>query len=176
MISKDQYDNLRNMFEFYVPLRGFKDNTAEDMYTYYRRPNSTGYTKPILGAEGRKTEAESPFGWIAAMAGSAIASNVKNEAKLALYYFVANRPDNGIATLSRTWFVHTPGDVDTNGKKIFRPAYPPFNEDLSTDAAKQAYDYLVSVNAVATMQQAAAEGVSSRKSMRMTHHNCWQIG
>lgn len=140
MISKDQYLNLRDMFEYYVPLRGFADNTAEDMYTYYRRPNSTGYTKPILAAEGRKTEAESPFGWIAAMAGSAIASNVKNEAKLALYYFVANRPDNGIATLSRTWFVHTPGDVDANGKKIFRPAYPPFNEDLSTDAAKQAYE------------------------------------
>lgn len=140
MISKDQYENLRDMFEYYVPLRGFKDNTAEDMYTYYRKPNSTGYTKPILGAEGRKTEAESPFGWIASMAGSAIASNVKNEAKLALYYFVANRPDNGVATLSRTWFVHTPGDVDANGKKIFRPAYPPFNEDLSSDAAKQAYE------------------------------------
>ena len=140
MISKDQYESLRNMFEYYVPLRGFKDNTAEDMYTYYRKPNSTGYTKPILGAEGRKTEAESPFGWIAAMAGSAIASNVKNEAKLALYYFVSNRPDNGIATLSRTWFVHTPGDVDANGKKIFKPAYPPFSEDLSSDAAKQAYE------------------------------------
>jgi hypothetical protein len=140
MISKDQYLNLRDMFEFYVPLRGFKDNTAEDMYTYYRRPNSTGYTKPILGAEGRKTEAESPFGWIAAMAGSAIASNVKNEAKLALYYFVANRPDNGIATLSRTWFVHTPGDVDANGKKIFRPAYPPFSEDLSSASAKADYE------------------------------------
>ena len=139
MISKDQYDNLRNMFEFYVPLRGFKDNTAEDMYTYYRKPNSTGYTKPILGAEGRKTEAESPFGWIAAMAGSAIASNVKNEAKLALYYFVSNRPDNGIATISRTWFVDS-GEVDERGKKIFKPAYPPFSEDLSSDAAKANYE------------------------------------
>lgn len=136
MISKEQYDNLRGMFEYYVPLRGFKDNTAEDMYTYYRRPNSTGYTKPILAAEGRKTEAESPFGWIASMAGSAIASNVKNEAKLALYYFVSNRPENGIATVSKTWYVHTPGDVDDNGKRIFRPAYPTFSEDLSTEEAK----------------------------------------
>lgn len=136
MISKEQYDNLRGMFEYYVPLRGFKDNTAEDMYTYYRRPNSTGYTKPILAAEGRKTEAESPFGWIASMAGSAIASNVKNEAKLALYYFVSNRPENGIATVSKTWYVHTPGDVDDNGKRIFRPAYPTFSENLSTEEAK----------------------------------------
>ena len=139
MISKDQYDSLRNMFEYYVPLRGFKDNTAEDMYTYYRKPNSTGYTKPILGAEGRKTEAESPFGWIAAMAGSAIASNVKNEAKLALYYFVSNRPENGIATISKTWFVDS-GEVDERGKKIFKPAYPPFSEDLSSDAAKANYE------------------------------------
>ena len=139
MISKDQYETLRDMFQFYVPLRGFKDNTAEDMYTYYRKPNSTGYTKPILGAEGRKTEAESPFGWIAAMAGSAIASNVKNEAKLALYYFVSNRPDNGVATISRTWFVDS-GEVDADGKKIFKPAYPPFTEDLSSDAAKAAYE------------------------------------
>ena len=139
MISKDQYENLRNMFEYYVPLRGFKDNTAEDMYTYYRKPNSTGYTKPILGAEGRKTEAKSPFGWIASMAGSAIASNVKNEAKLALYYFVSNRPNNGIATISRTWFVDS-GEVDERGKKIFKPAYPPFSEDLSSDEAKARYE------------------------------------
>lgn len=139
MISRDQYESLRNMFEYYVPLRGFKDNTAEDMYTYYRKPNSTGYTKPILGAEGRKTEAESPFGWIAAMAGSAVASNVKNQAKLALYYFVSNRPENGIATLSRTWFVDS-GEVDADGRKVFKPAYPPFTEDLSSDAAKASYE------------------------------------
>lgn len=139
MISKDQYLNLRDMFEYYVPLRGFKENTAEDMYTYYRKPNSTGYTKPILGAEGRKTEAESPFGWIAAMAGSAIASNVKNEAKLALYYFVSNRPENGIATISKTWFVDS-GEVDERGKKIFKPAYPPFSEDLSSAEGKAQYE------------------------------------
>ena len=139
MISKDQYEGLRDMFQFYVPLRGFKDNTAEDMYTYYSKPNKSGYTKPILAAEGRKTEAESPFGWIASMAGSAIASDVKNEAKLALYYFISNRPDNGIATISKTWFVDS-GEVDADGKAIFKPVYPPFSEDLSSDAAKANYE------------------------------------
>ena len=166
MISKDQYLNLRDMFDFYVPLRGFADNTAEDMYTYYRKPNSTGYTKPILGAEGRKTEAESPFGWIAAMAGSAIASNVKNEAKLALYYFVANRPDNGIATLSKTWFVHTPGDVDANGKKIFRPAYPPFSEDLSSASAKADYEVWQ-----ANMKNLQAQGLAYEAGQRLNLGN-----
>ena len=137
-ISKDQYETLRDMFKYYVPLRGFKDNTAEDMYTYYRQPNSTGYTKPILGAEGRKTEAESPFGWIASMANSAIASNVKNEAKLALYYFVSNRPGNGVATISKTWYMQT--GVDAEGKKIFSPTYPEFDANLSTEEAKAKYE------------------------------------
>ena len=138
MISKESYEKLKDMFKFYVPLRGFKDNTAEDMYTYYQSPNSTGYTKPILAAEGRSTEAESPFGWIASMASSAIASNVKNEARLALYYFIANRPDNGLATLSKTWYAHTPGDVTPDGKKIFRPSYPPLTPDMTAQEAKEA--------------------------------------
>lgn len=138
MISKESYEKLKDMFKFYVPLRGFKDNTAEDMYTYYQSPNSTGYTKPILAAEGRSTEAESPFGWIASMASSAIASNVKNEARLALYYFVVNRPDNGLATVSKTWYVHEPGDVTPDGKKIFRPSYPPLTPDMTAQEAKDA--------------------------------------
>lgn len=166
MISKEQYLNLRDMFEYYVPLRGFKDNTAEDMYTYYRKPNSTGYTKPILGAEGRKTEAESPFGWIASMAGSAIASNVKNEAKLALYYFVSNRPDNGIATVSKTWFVHTPGDVDANGKRIFRPAYPTFNEDLSSAEGKAQYEIWQ-----ANMKELQKQGLAYESGQRLNLGN-----
>ena len=159
MISKDQYESLRDMFEFYVPLRGFADNTAEDMYTYYRKPNSTGYTKPILAAGGRKTEAESPFGWIAAMAGSAIASNVKNEAKLALYYFVSNRPDNGVATISKTWYVHTPGDIDARGKKIFRPTYPQFEKGLSSEDAKLQYEaWLEHMNELREQGQAYESG------------------
>ena len=140
MISKEQYDTLREMFKFYVPLRGFKDNTAEDMYTYYRKPNSTGYIKPILAAEGRKTEAESPFGWIASMASSAIASNVKNEARLALYYFVANRPDNGLATLSKTWYKYSHTDLNS-GKRVFVPAYPEgLTPDMTAEEAKKAID------------------------------------
>lgn len=166
MISKEQYLNLRDMFEFYVPLRGFKDNTAEDMYTYYRKPNSTGYTKPILGAEGRKTEAESPFGWIAAMAGSAIASNVKNEAKLALFYFVSNRPENGVATISKTWYVHTPNDLDDDGKRIFKPTYPPFTEDLSTAEGKAKYEVWQ-----ANMKELQKQGLAYESGQRLNLGN-----
>ena len=158
MISEEQYDALRNQFRYYVPLRGFKDNTAEDMYTYYREPNSTGYTKPILGAKGRTTEAESPFGWIASMASSAIASNVKNEAKLALYYFIANRPENGIATASKTWYVKTIKD----GKQVYEPSYPTFDADMSLDEAKEAYKEWQE-----SMQEMKAQGLARESDQKL---------
>lgn len=124
MITDEQYDAVRNMFEYYVPLRGFEENTAEDMYSYYMDNSAGGFAKPIIAAKGRKTKAESPLGWIGSMAESGIQADNKNEAKMALYYAALRRPDLGILSLTETWFEYT-GQKDAQGRKIFAPAYPP---------------------------------------------------
>ena len=67
MLTKEQYEHVRDMFNYYVPMRGFADNTAEDMYTYYASGRG-GFTPPIQTAKGRKTQAASPWGYIGAMA------------------------------------------------------------------------------------------------------------
>lgn len=138
MISRSQYEQVRDMFEYYVPLRGFAENTAEDLFDYYSRAEATNYSKPMLSAGGRESMADSPLGYIGSMASSAIAEGVKNEAKLTLYYFASNRAGNDLITMSDTWYEYI---FDNNGKKIgVTPVYPPFTEELSTDAAKQAYE------------------------------------
>ena len=138
MITAEQYDAVRDMFEYYVPLRGFADNTAEDMYSYYMNNSSGGFTKPIIAAKGRKTRAESPLGWIGTMAESAIQADNKNEAKMCLYYAALRRPDLGLLSITETWFEHT---GDANGKKIFTPAYPPATSGaLSADDLRQHMD------------------------------------
>ena len=138
MMSRDQYQAVSGMFKYYVPLRGFADNTAEDMYDYYQSDQRNDFTPPLLKAKGRKTEAESPFGYIGSMASSGIAADMKNETKLALYYFVSNRANNDLVTISEVWYKNT--GVDELGRRIFTPVYPPFNEDLSSEEAKQAYE------------------------------------
>lgn len=138
MMSRDQYQAVSGMFKYYVPLRGFAENTAEDMYDYYQSDQRNDFTPPLLKAKGRSTEAESPFGYIGSMASSGIAADMKNETKLALYYFVSNRAENDLVTISEVWYKNT--GVDEFGKRIFTPVYPPFKEDLSGEDAKRAYE------------------------------------
>ena len=140
MITLEQYEAVRDMFEFYVPLRGFADNTAEDMYSYYMNNSAGGFAKPILAAKGRKTRAESPLGWIGTMAESAIQADNKNEAKMTLYYAILRRPDQNLLTVTETWYEYT-GQKDANGKKIFKAAYPPAtSQALSADDLRQHMD------------------------------------
>ena len=140
VITTEQYDAVRNMFDYYVPLRGFADNTAEDMYSYYMNNSAGGFAKPIIAAKGRKTRAESPLGWIGTMAESAIQQDNKNEAKMKLYYALINRPDTGVLSLSEMWYVYDHTDPNT-GKKVFVPAYPPATGGvLTADQMRQHMD------------------------------------
>lgn len=147
IISKEQYKAARDQFKYYVPLRGFKDTEAEDIWTYMDVSLSGSFAPALKNAKGRKSEAENPFNWIGTMASSAIAQNVKNEAKLALYYFIANRPNQDLVTIGKVWYQYdaaataahaaaNPGDT----KKIFTPVYPPVTTGLDSNAAKDAYD------------------------------------
>lgn len=147
IISREQYNAARDQFKYYVPLRGFKDTEAEDIWTYMDVSLSGSFAPALKNAKGRKSEAENPFNWIGTMASSAIAQNVKNEAKLALYYFIANRPNQDLVTIGKVWYQYdaaataahaaaNPGDT----KKIFTPVYPPVTTGLDSNAAKDAYD------------------------------------
>lgn len=140
VITTEQYDAVRNMFDFYVPLRGFADNTAVDMYSYYMDNSAGGFAKPIIAAKGRKTRAESPLGWIGTMAESAIQQDNKNEAKMKLYYALINRPDTGVLSLSEMWYEFSHKDPAT-GKKVFVPVYPPATgKALSAEELRQHMD------------------------------------
>ena len=164
VISKAQYDAVRDQFQYYVPLRGFKDTTAEDIWTYFNASHSGSFSPALLGARGRKSEAENPFNWIGTMASSAIAQNLKNESKMALYYFIANRPNQDLVSVKDVWYqfdAQATADYQAanpgSKKRIFTAVYPPFNESLDTDAAKQAYDLWEE-----SMEQQAQNGLAYR--------------
>ena len=161
MLTKEQYERVRDMFEFYVPLRGFVDTTAEDTYSYYVSGQQSKFANPLQGAKGRKTQAETPLGWIGSMAESAIQMDNKNTAKLALYYFAANRPNNDILKITPTWYEWT-GEVDSDGKKIFEPVYPTFNGPQSGPAMQAQMDAFESM-----MEQQAQAGNAYKGKQRI---------
>lgn len=162
VISKAQYEAARDQFKYYVPLRGFKDDTAEDIWSYFNDSRSGSFAPSLVKAKGRKSEAENPFNWIGTMASSAIAQNIKNESKMALYYFITNRPNQDIVAVKDVWYqfdAAATAEYQKNNpgskKRLFRVAYPPFNASLDTDAAKAAYD-LWEENMVKQAQQGLA--------------------
>ena len=158
MLSTDSYLTLSGMFEYYVPLRGFSDNTGEDLYDYYSHNVSDGYAPPIMAAKGRRSEAESPFGWMAAMAATAVVSGEKNLAKQALYYFTMNRKANDLLKIADVWYTQSPADPD-----MYLPAYPP-QADPSKTPAENAQQY---ADWEKQMESLANQGLAVKKTNRL---------
>lgn len=129
ILSRQQYQDISKMMEYYVPMRGFSEDTAEDLFNYYVTPQSNDFQATVLTAKGRKTWYEGPLGNIGAMHSSAISQGVKNEAKLALLDAVRRRPKNTVATVTRAWFVKNGQKV--NGKDEYDVAYPRIPENAT---------------------------------------------
>ena len=140
IISRAQYNSVKDMFDYYVPLRGFKDDVAEDIWSYYTSAPSGSFSAPVITAKGRKSEAENPFLWIGTMASSAIAQNMKNESKLALYYYAMNNPQQDLVKVQDMWYELDVAETASSGRKVFVASYPPLTAGMTPEDAVNVYN------------------------------------
>lgn len=102
MMSKETYDNIRSMYDYYIPLRGFDEKTGEEAYAYLNSKNSA-FNAPIKTAKGRKSKADDPFAYLQSMAESAIVQGNRNKlVKQKFLNFVLNHPSD-LASVSDIW-------------------------------------------------------------------------
>lgn len=125
LLSRSQYEQIRDMFEFYIPLRGFDETTAEDVYSYLRF-ESNSFSPAVKEAKGRTSIADDPLAYIMTMAESEITQGNNNRAKQALYNFILNRASatgkqNTLMQVEDVWYVKS---VDANGKVSQQIAAP----------------------------------------------------
>lgn len=129
LLSRSQYEDISSMFEFYIPLRGFKEETAEDVYAYARFEGNR-FNPAVQTAKGRTSLADDPIAIIMNMAESEIAQGNKNRAKQALYYYLLNRHvtdaegkqlQNSLMQIEDVWYVVA---TDENGNEIHQIAAP----------------------------------------------------
>ena len=107
VISKGVYDEIRSMFAYYVPLRGWNDRTAGDMYEYLRSRQSSGGAT-VRRAAGRESQAEDPIATIGMMADRAISEGNKNKVKQRFLNLALNRPSD-LFTVRNVWYVKDEG-------------------------------------------------------------------
>ena len=104
MMSRDNYDYVRSMFSYYIPLRGWEEDTAEDLYDYVGGGNKGDVFSPTVHkAWGRRTQADNPIAYIGSMAVSAIVQGNKNKVKQTFMRFAENHPTN-LVTVSEMWY------------------------------------------------------------------------
>ena len=125
MISRQQYDDIKAMFKFYIPLRGFDETTAEDVYSYARFEGNR-FNPAVQTAKGRTSIADDPIATIMNMAESEIAQGNKNRAKQALYNYLLNRASangqqNSLMNLEDVWYTIS---TDANGNTVHTIAAP----------------------------------------------------
>ena len=101
VMSDEVYNELWNQFQYYIPLRGFAETTAEDMYLYLGG-NDSPYNAPIKAAYGRTSLADDPIATIGNMAESAIVEANRNRLKQRFLYMV-ERHNTDLASISDVW-------------------------------------------------------------------------
>lgn len=129
LIDKPTRDKIKGMYEYYVPLRGFDETTAEDMYQYMTSASSP-YNTPIKTAKGRKSVADDPFATIGNMAESGIMQANRNRMKQHLYRAALNHKTS-LLTVAKQWYV-----LD-NATGQWEPRFPAVTDDMTPAEYKQ---------------------------------------
>ena len=131
MMNKETFDKISNMYQFYIPLRGFDEKTSADVYAYLSHKDSA-FNAPIKKAQGRSSKADDPFANLQSMAEAAIMQGNRNKlVKQRFLNFVLNHP-SALVSVSELWIAYDsvsdewrpvfPDNIDSNdtGEEVER--------------------------------------------------------
>lgn len=129
LISKQTYESTKNMFDYYVPLRGFNKETANDVYDYITE-NDIPVEQVMKHAGGRTSRATDLIATMMNMAHSSIVSGNRNLVKQKLLNLALNA-DNDLLTVGNQWY-------EDDGMGGWIPAQePPIRDGMTAKEARE---------------------------------------
>nr|WP_314759724.1 LPD38 domain-containing protein [uncultured Porphyromonas sp.] len=121
MISKETDAKLRDMYRYYIPLRGFADGTSEDHYGYLGEARGS-FAPAMKRAKGRKSQADDPIAQMSKMFESAVVQGNRNKlVKQKMLNFVMNHPSE-LFSISDLWLHYN--DVTEEWEPVYPEALP----------------------------------------------------
>ena len=127
MMSDEVYDFVRGMYSHYIPLRGWGDTNADQVWNYMGGGKGA-FNQTLKEAKGRGSLADDPIAYIENMAESGILINNKNWVKQHLLLLAQNHPTS-LLNVSKAWYVKT---VDANGNEEWIPASPNITANMTS--------------------------------------------
>lgn len=131
LISSEQFRSIKNMgMDYYVPLRGWKEEVASDVYEYVTKISPVENINAKM--KGRKSLAFNPLATMCSLAETAIVLGNRNKMKQKLFNLVVNRPSS-LATVRDIWYVK-------NAEGKWEPDYPDLGKANSAEAINKALE------------------------------------
>ena len=109
------------MFQWYVPLRGFAEETSDEVYDYVDQRNGNGMGAVLKGADGRKSKADSPIAHIGSMAERSIVQGNRNLMKQHFYRMILAHP-NDLVSMGEIYLHH---NEVTDEWEMMTPTFTP---------------------------------------------------
>ncbi len=110
LIDRNNYYKVRDMFNWYIPLRGWEEDKAADVYTYMGRDNV--FSPAVKKVWGRQSKAENPLAYIGNIAVSTILSGHRNQMKQHFLNYVMNNPTS-LVSISESWYENIGAEGDS---------------------------------------------------------------
>lgn len=125
LMSLEQYESLKGRFQNYVPLRGWDETMADEVYEYLENKRSP-VNSILKTAKGRKSLADDPIATIGNMAESTILQGNRNLMKQNFLNFVINHPSD-LAQVRDVWY------AKDNASGEFVPSFPNIGENATPE-------------------------------------------
>lgn len=135
MMSEDNFNFVSGMYRNYIPLRGWGDTNADQVWNYVGGGKGA-FNQVVKEAKGRKSLADDPIAYIENMAESAILMNNRNWVKQHLLLLAQNHRTS-LLNVSKAWYIKT---KDAQGNEEWIPASPQITEGMTGRQVETALD------------------------------------
>ena len=135
LMSRETLEHVRNMYGYYIPLRGFDETTSDEAYSYLG-DRDRAFSPTLKKAKGRSSKAEDPLAHIASMMESAILQSNRNKlVRQKFLNFVENNPSD-LFSVQKLW-------VKWNGvTKAWEAVLPEFDpNDTSEEVIRKTQEF-----------------------------------
>lgn len=108
LMDRKVYDELsKDMYDYYIPLRGFEETTSDEVYAYMDNDRGA-FNAPLVRAKGRTSKSDNPLAYMKSIAESGIMQGNRNKMKQTFLNMVINNPSDLVSVKEGVWAMFNP--------------------------------------------------------------------
>lgn len=140
LMNKAVYEELSNdMYDYYIPLRGFEETTSDEVYAYMDNDRGA-FNAPLVRAKGRSSKSDNPLAYLKSIAESGIMQGERNKMKQTFLNMVTNHPSDLVSVREGVWAIFNPATGEWEAASFPESKVPRNATPADVDAAYEKWE------------------------------------